>query len=154
MGSQDGRSGATVGRDVVDEQRVELAAGRVALIHVQRLEVVPVGLDLGPFGDLEAQPDEHVLQALPRLGHEVGVPPPRLARVLGQIEPFGRDTGRECGVGELARRVSIARSTAAEGLVDGLAGGPLLVDGRERAESGLQLRQLAALAEQAGAEQR
>ena len=63
----------------VDEQRVELAAGRVTLGHVQGLEVVPVGLHLGALGDLEAEPDEHVLQPLPRLGHEVGVAAARLA---------------------------------------------------------------------------
>ena len=41
--------------------------------HVERLEVVPVALDLGALGDREAEADEHVLEALPRLGDEVGV---------------------------------------------------------------------------------
>ena len=99
--AQHGRSRATIGRDVVDEQRVELAARRVTRTHVQRLEVVPVGLDLGSFGDLEAQPDEHVLETLPRLRHEVGVSAPRLAGVLRQIESLGLDASRQRGAGEL-----------------------------------------------------
>ena len=43
------------------------------LAHVEGLEVVPVGLDLGALGDLEAEPDEHVLEPLPGLRDEVGV---------------------------------------------------------------------------------
>ena len=57
----------------VDVERVLHAARRVVGRHVERLEVVPVGLDLGPFGDLEAEADEHVLEPLPGLGDEVGV---------------------------------------------------------------------------------
>ena len=76
---------------MVDEQRVELVARRVARRHVQRLEVVPVGLDLRPLGDREAEPDEHVLEPLPRLGDDVRVAAPRRGGELGEVEPLGRD---------------------------------------------------------------
>ena len=73
------RSTVEPGLAVVDEQRVPHAAGRVRRRQVERLEVVPVGLDLGPLGDLEAQADEHVLEPLDGLGDEVGVAPSGLA---------------------------------------------------------------------------
>ena len=62
-----------------------------SVAHVQRLEVVPVGLDLGAFGDLETEPDEHVLEPLPGLGDEVRVSPLRRADELGEVEAFGLD---------------------------------------------------------------
>ena len=68
-----------------------------------------------------------------------------LPGVLGQIEPLGLDAGRRARRRRArpgGRRSQL--STAAERLVDGLTGGPLLVDRRQRAELGLQLRQLAA----------
>ena len=139
---------------MVDEERVELAAGRVTVIHVQGLEVVPVGLDLGPFGDLETQPDEHVLESLPRLGHEVRVPPPRLARVLGQVETLRLDSRRERGVGELGPARLDRALDRPERLVHGLAGDALVVDRRQGPEPGLQLRQVATLTQQAGPEHR
>ena len=71
--AQDRAAGLSAGRRVVEEQRVELASGGMPLAHVERLEVVPVGLDLRTLGDLEAEPDEHVLEPLPCLRHEVSV---------------------------------------------------------------------------------
>ena len=65
--------GSSARRDVVDEQRVEFTTRRVSLSHVERLEVVPVGLDLGALRDSEAEADEHVLETFPRLGHQVGM---------------------------------------------------------------------------------
>ena len=56
---------------MIDEHRVELGARRMTRRHVQRLEVEPVGLHLGAFGDGEAEPDEDVLETLPRLRHRV-----------------------------------------------------------------------------------
>ncbi len=41
---------------------------------VERLEVVPVVLDLGALGDPVAEPDEDVLELAPHLRHEVQVP--------------------------------------------------------------------------------
>ena len=99
VGAQHGRAGRRAG--VVDEQRVEVAARRVALAHVEGLEVVPVGLDLGALGDLEAEADEHVLEALPRLGHEVGLAAGGLAGVLGEVEALGLDARGPLAGGEL-----------------------------------------------------
>ena len=45
--------------------------------HVERLEVVPVGLDLGTLGHREAHADEDVLEALAGLGDQVEVAPTR-----------------------------------------------------------------------------
>jgi hypothetical protein len=96
VGAQHVRARSAARGDVVDEQGVELAACRVPLAHVERLEVVPVGLDLGALGDLEAEADEHVLEPLPRLGDDVGVPRPGRPRQLGEVEPLGLDAGGEC----------------------------------------------------------
>ena len=67
------RSTIDLGLAEVDEEGVVHAAGRVARRHVERLEVVPVGLDLGALGDCEAEADEHVLEPLAGLGDEVEV---------------------------------------------------------------------------------
>ena len=76
--------------------------------HVERLEVVPVGLGLGTLGHGEAHGDEGVLQFAPGLGHQVQMPPtvgePGQRRLqgpageLGQIEPFGLGPGLPVGV--------------------------------------------------------
>ena len=79
---------------VVDEQGVELVARRVAGRHVERLEVVPVGLHLGTLGHREPEPDEDVLEALPRLRDDVGVAAAGGAGELGEVEPFGGDAAR------------------------------------------------------------
>ena len=55
---------------------------------VERLEVVPVGLDLGPLGHGEAHADEHVFEAVAGLGDEVQVPEPSSWRVFGEIDAF------------------------------------------------------------------
>ena len=44
------------------EERVLHLPGRMVGREVQRVEVVPLGLDLGALGDLVAHPDEHVGQ--------------------------------------------------------------------------------------------
>ncbi len=80
---------------MVDEQGVPLAAGGVPDRHVERFEVVPIGLDLRALGHLEAQSDEHVFEPLPGLGDQVGVASGRFADELGQIEPFGLDLAGE-----------------------------------------------------------
>ncbi len=143
-----------VRRDVIDEQRVELASGRVPHAHVERLEVVPVGLDLRAFGDLETEPDEHVLEPFPRLGDEVGVAPGGLADVLRQVEALGLDAGDERFGGECSATVVERRRDGAHGVVDRLAGGLLLVDRLESTELGLQLGEIALLAEQPSGERR
>ncbi len=89
------------------------AARRVIGGHVQRLEVVPVGLDLRALGDLEAEPDEHVLEPLPRLGDEVGVPATWSGHDLGEVESLGLECGTPLGCGELGRRAIQALGIAA-----------------------------------------
>ena len=145
-------AGLAVRRDVVDEQRVELATCRMALAHVQRLEVVPVGLDLGALGDLESEPDEHVLEALPGLRDEVRVPARRPADELGQVESFGRDPLVERDRAERRAAILERRGDRGHRLVDGLAGRLLLVDRIERAEACLELGELALLAGEPGGE--
>ena len=55
----------------VDEEGVLHLPGRVVGVEVERVEVEPLGLDLGPLGDLPAHADEHVgdllLQGLQRV---------------------------------------------------------------------------------------
>ena len=78
-----------LGRAEVEVQRVEAAARRVGGRDVERLEVVPVGLDLGTFGDGEAHADEHVLEPILGLRDEVQVPAPGGASHLGEVEAVG-----------------------------------------------------------------
>ena len=137
--------GSSARRDVVDEQRVPFATGGMPDRHVQRLEVVPVGLDLWTFGDLEAETDEDVLQALPCLRDEVGVTASRLADELGEVEPFGFDTcderlGAECLPAGVERG-----GHCGERLVDRCPGRLLVVDRVERAETGLELGEITLL---------
>ena len=73
----------------VDVERVPHAAGRVGGRDVERLEVVPVGLDLGTLGHGEAHADEDVLEPVPGLGDEVEVPRSRRVDDLGEVEPLG-----------------------------------------------------------------
>ncbi len=47
---------------VLDEDRVLRVSSRVVRQHVQRIEVVPLRLDLGSLGDFVAHGDEHVGQ--------------------------------------------------------------------------------------------
>ena len=139
------------GRPPVDEERVPHAARRVAGAHVQRLEVVVVGLHLGPFGHLEAEPDEDVLEPLPRLRHRVQVAAPRAGRDLGEVEPLGFEPQSAGGRRELRAAGVLRRLRGGERLVHCLADG-LSVVWRERAELALHRGQFAGLAEQVGSE--
>ena len=56
--------------------------------QVQRLEVVPVGLGLRPFGHREAHAHEHVFEALGGLGDQVQVPTARTRQRLGEVLPL------------------------------------------------------------------
>ena len=44
--------------------------------QIERLKVVPVGLDFGSFLDGKSHRDEHVFQTCSSLGHDVGVATP------------------------------------------------------------------------------
>ena len=102
-----------VRRRVVDEQGVEVTAGRMADAHVEGLEVVPVGLHLGTLGDLEAEPDEHVLQPFPGLGDEMRAAATRLGGELGEVEPLGLDRRCNSVVPRSSRWVARAAAAAA-----------------------------------------
>ena len=65
--------------------------------HVECLEVVPIGLDLRAFGNLESEADEDVLESLPGLGNQMGMTTTRRTLVLGEIESLGGQTGRSLG---------------------------------------------------------
>ena len=111
--------------------------------HVEGLEVVPVGLDLRAFGDLEAHADEHVLETLPRLGDDVRPAAPRLAEELRQVEALVLDLGGASVAGELA---SLGRDGVRDGsgrLVQLTTSLPALVQAGERPELGLQPAQRA-----------
>ena len=83
---------------------------------VQRREVVVVVLDLGALGDLEAEPDEDVLDLAPRLGDQVQPAggPRRVARQR-HVDPVLGEAGVELRVLELAdaARRSAPRAPAA-----------------------------------------
>ena len=82
---------------VVEEERVEGVARRMVLGDVQRLEVVVVALDLGAEGDLEAEPDEDVLD--------------RGDGLRERMEPAARDG--PAGEREIERRASRLPARAA-----------------------------------------
>ena len=85
VGAQQGASGLAE----VDVERVVHVACRVALGEVEGLEVVEVGLDLGPLGHGEAEADEDVLELHDRLGDQVEVPAAGSGEDLGEVEPLG-----------------------------------------------------------------
>ncbi len=71
----------------LDEEGVLLAAGRVVRADVQGVEVEPLGLDLGPLGDLVAHGHEDVLDALRQRGERV--PGAGRYAVVGQRDVHG-----------------------------------------------------------------
>ena len=85
VGAQHGRTGLAV----LDVEGVVHAARRMIGRHVEGLEVVPVGLDIGSLGDLEAEPDEHVLESLPRLGDHMGMAASRAGEHLREVDSLG-----------------------------------------------------------------
>ena len=72
----------------IDKERVPHAARRVRRRHVERGEVVPVGLDLWPLAHGEAKTDEDVLEPFMGLRHEMKVAATRAGEALGEIEAF------------------------------------------------------------------
>ena len=84
-------------------ERVLHGAGRVAGREVERLEVVPVGLDLGALGHLVAQADEHVFELAPDACDRMEVAAAVAAPAGGEIEPIVHER-RGARVGARARR--------------------------------------------------
>ena len=89
----------------VDVERVPHAPGRVLGRHVERGEVVPVGLDLGAFAHGEAHADEHVLEMVVGLGDEVEVPASGTRRTSVRSSRSARDAAR-CGRASRSRRAA------------------------------------------------
>ena len=89
--------------------------------HVQRREVVEVGLDFGAFGDLETHADEDVFQALPRLGHDVRMPARAATEVFGEIHRLARGGTTRCITLEFAEPLCHERFDGLSRFVDGAA---------------------------------
>ena len=79
--------GSPVGRRRVDVERVVHVHRRMVGREVEREEVVPLGLDLGPDGDGEAEPPEDLDDLVDDAGDRVLGPDPAPARRHGEIEP-------------------------------------------------------------------
>ena len=97
----------------VHVERVLHRARRVAGRDVERLEVVPVVLDLGALGDAVAQAHEDVLELALHLGDEVEVPARAAVAAEGEVEPVALRRLRGLGgreLGPAGRRP--ARATA------------------------------------------
>ena len=88
-----------------DVERVLHRARRMAGREVERLEVVPVELDLGAFGDLVAEADEHVFELAPDPRDRMQVPAHVLVPAEREVEPVAD--------GRIARRRRLAASRAA-----------------------------------------
>ena len=137
---------------MLDVERVVHAARRVVDWHVERLEVVPIGLDVRTLGNLEPEPDEDVLQTLPRLGHHMRMAALRPRDHFGEIQPLGRQLHRALGGSKLASTLIETLGDRSCRLVDSLTGGALLVDRCQRAKTRLERRERTPLAQQLGFE--
>jgi hypothetical protein len=131
----------------VDVEGVPHPPRRVAGRDVERLEVVPVRFDLGPFGDREPHADEHVLEAVAGLGDEVEVAAWRHVADLGEVEPLGLEPDPALGRFELGLASGERGIDVVAGLVEAEARCAALV-GCEPAQRALPLRERAALSEQ------
>ena len=123
----------------LDVERVLHRAGGVAGQDVQRLEVVPVVLDLGPLHDAVAHAHEDVLELALHLGDEVEVPAGAAVAAEGEVEAVALPAVAASAAASSARRASASVGDAGGALADGLArGGP--VGGVERLDRLVQLR--------------
>ena len=116
----------------LDVERVRHQPRRVRRIEVERVEVVVDGLDLGPFFDVEAEADEHVLDLASRLGDQVQAPELRCG--VGRqrdVDAVALEPLLELLRGELLGALLDRRFEGLARLVGGLAGGGALLR-RER----------------------
>ena len=126
----------------LDVERVAQQPRGMHRREVQRVEVVVDGLDLGSFGDVEAQAQEHIFDLPPGLGDQVQATDLRL-RVRGQrdVDPIlyqaGIELGR-CQRGDLGVDRGL---DCLPGLIGGLPGGGALV-GCQLRDSAQQVGQL------------
>src|SRR3989442_8743485 len=89
----------------IDVEGVLHRARRMGLRGVERREAVPVGLDLGPFGDIEAERLPDRLDALPAADHRVHAAATAAARGQRHIERLLGKPRRELLAGELVAPV-------------------------------------------------
>ena len=130
----------------VDVERILHRARRMVLRIVQRGEVVPVGLDLGTVGHIEADRAEDLLDALPGADHRMDTA--RRASPAGQrdIECFFGQARLQLRAGQLrAARVERRLELRLRG-IDERAGGLAFLD-RERTQALEERGQLPRLAE-------
>src|SRR6266700_1996271 len=126
-------------------------AGRVVGREVQRLEVVPVGLDLGPLGDAVAEADEDVDDLVGGAADRVDRPAGWDAAGQGDVDALGLqqrggEGGLQVGAGlvaalaALAARVGVEAAMAPLGVAERRAPGEVgllcLVQGVEVAGGG------------------
>ncbi len=123
-----------------DEEGVLVAARRVVLVHVERVEVEPLVLELGAFGHLPAHRHEDVAHLLHQKGERMPGSGPPARRQRGHIDRLAREARLLLG-GEHDRLLRGERLVhAASRLADELAGGGLLVGGHV-AHAGVELGQ-------------
>jgi hypothetical protein len=113
-------------------ERVLHGAGRMTGWEVERLEVVPVGLDLGALRNPVAHADEHVFELAPDARDRMQVTPPVPAAAGGEVDPVvhqrrgasrcaeGGAAGRHCLLERGTRRGNRFADGGAIGRVDGL----------------------------------
>ncbi len=141
----------------VHVQRVLHRPRRVAGREVQRLEVVPVVLDLGPSATRYPRLDEHVLELAPALGDEVEVAPAATVAAQREVErrprprPRGASSAR-CGLDRLGDRRRELRDRLADDrlLVAREVLDRLLDPGRHRALAGQPPLELVELVDRPG----
>ena len=72
----------------------------MVLGHVERGEIIPLGLDLGPLGDGEAEVRENLGELIHHLAHRVDAALRGLGRGKRQVELLGREPPIELGIFE------------------------------------------------------
>mmetsp|Transcript_37514 Transcript_37514/g.87439 ORF Transcript_37514/g.87439 Transcript_37514/m.87439 type:complete len:561 (+) Transcript_37514:3391-5073(+) len=133
----------------VDVERVLHRAGRVVLGVVQRRKAVPVGLDLGAVGHVEAHRREDSLDALHRAGDGMQAAGAALAAGQGDVQGLGLELLLELGGGQ---GVAAGRQGGFDGqlaLID-LGATRLFLFDAQRTQALHQLGHSAGLAEEAG----
>ena len=69
----------------------------MVLGHVERGEIIPLGLDLGPFGDREAEVGENLGELVHHLADRVDRAADAFRRRQRQVDSFGREFALELG---------------------------------------------------------
>ena len=130
--------------DRVDEEGVLHLPRGVVDVEVQRVEVEPLVLELGPFGDLPAHADEDVADLLLQEGERMPRPDARALRERRDVEALGLEPGGDLGRGELLLAGDERLRHAAARLTDELAELRLAL-GCDIAQPGVQPRERRAL---------